>query len=128
MNANMILAPGETILFMAGSYGRGKAVHATRVFPTVGEFQDWLRTNATLRDAYPGKVAGDVVNTYTVSYGAKKGDRKDTILMQPGHFLSYYGQFYIASPTEAPRRFDATPEMLGLVGVKTKVKTIKASV
>lgn len=127
MNENMILNPGETIIFMAGSYGRGKAVHETRVFATVEEFLDFVRTKGRITEMYPGKCVGDVVHQYTITYGAKKGHRKETILTQPGYIVSYYGQFYVASPSEAPKRFDATPEMLGYVSAKTKVKTIKPS-
>ncbi len=126
MNENMILGPSETILLLAGG-SHGKLVNTTRVFTTVEEFREYVQKNANIAEAYPGKAVGDVVYEYTVSYGSKKGSRVVTTLTRPGHFVSMWGQLYVASPDKPPKRFELTAEMIGLVSVKTKTKTIKPS-
>jgi hypothetical protein len=127
MNENMLLGPSESILHLAGG-SHGKLVGATRVFTTVEEFLKFARQNANISEAYPGKNPGDVVSSYTQSWGAKKGHKIDTILVRPGHHVSIWGQLYVASPDKPPKRFNLTAEMLGYVTVKTKTKTTKPSV
>ncbi len=126
MNENMLRGPGESILLMAGG-SHGKLVNATRVFTTVEAFREYVQAHATVREAYPGHKAGDVVYSHVVSWGTKKGSTVQTILVRPGNFVSMYGQLYVSSPDKPPKRFELTAEMIGLVSVKTKQKTIKPS-
>lgn len=126
MNENMILGPNESILLLAGG-SHGKLVNTTRVFTTVEEFREYVNKNATIREAWPGHKVGDVVYSYVVSWGAKKGSTVQTILTREGSFVSMRGNLYVASPDKPPKRFELTAEMIGLVSVKTKTKTIKPS-
>lgn len=126
MNENMMLNPGESILFMANGSG-GKMVNTTRVFTTVEEFRNYVRENANIMEAYPGRKVGDTVNSYTYTYGPRKGSTSHTILVREGHHVSMWGQFYVASPDKPPKRFELTAEMIGMVSVKTKTKNIKPS-
>lgn len=127
MNDNMILNPGETILLMTNISG-GKSVGGTRVFATAEEFKAWLRVHATVTELWKTNSPGDVVHSYTCSWGRDKGVRTDTILVRNGMWLSHPGNVYVASPAAPPKRFTVTPEMLGYTSGKTKTKKIKPSI